>query len=287
MNNFFKTLRSNLKTRRAGLTAAVLLGLIVLTYLLWAGGQKTENEILTAPVKRGPLTITLEESGTIQNSQSAVVRSQVEGNTTILYLVPEGTQVKTGELLVELDSSQLVENLARQQITVMNAEASFIRARENLAVVRNQGESDIAKAELAHQFAVHDLRKYQEGEHPRELQKAEAEINIAREELQRANDKLEWSERLGEEGYVTRTELQADALSAKRAQINLALAESAMDLLINYSNRRNWKRSRTRSPNAASMPPWTAWWSMPPPAAAAPVPGNRWKKASRSANARI
>jgi HlyD family secretion protein len=225
--------------RRRAIAAAVVVIAAVMFYAIWNARRSDAQDYPVTDVQRGPLTISLVESGSIQNSRNAIVKNEVPGNTTIIFLIPEGTHVKKGDLLVELDSSQLDDNRTKQQIIVMNAEAAYIRARENLEVVRNQNESSIAKAELDHRFAEQDLVKYREGEYPRELQKSESDINLAREELQRARDKFEWSERLAEEGYLTRTELQADDLAAKRAEINLALAESALQLLKHYTHQRS------------------------------------------------
>lgn len=226
------------RTVRAALIGILILGVIVAAYAMWPDNKDDQSTAATAQVRRGPLVITIAESGTIQNRQRAVVKSEVEGAATILFLVPEGTDVKKGDLLVELDASQLEEYKTQQQITVQNSEAAFIRAREDLAVTRSQTDSDIAKAELAYKFAQQDLTKYTEGEYPRELQQAESEIKIAKEELERANDKLNWSKRLADQGYVTRTEFQADELSAQRANINLDLANSAKELLETYTHQR-------------------------------------------------
>ncbi len=184
------------------------------------------------------MLISVTESGTIRNRQRMLIKSEVEGTTTILFLIPEGTSVRKGDLLVELDSSKLEDNKTQQQITVMNAEASYIRARENLAVTQSQAQSDIEKAELACKFAELDLKKYIEGDHPRALQKAQADINIAREELERAQDRLDWSHKLAEKDYITRNELQADELATKRAQINLSLANTDLQLLMDYTHQR-------------------------------------------------
>jgi len=60
--------------------------------------------------------------------------------------------------LVELDASGLMDQKIDQQIKVQNAEAAFISARENLAVVENQAQSDMDKAELSYSFAKEDLK---------------------------------------------------------------------------------------------------------------------------------
>ncbi len=234
-----------LRPVRIALAAACIVLLIVVVYAVWFTGADNTNRVATVSVRRGALVISLTESGTIQNRQRAVVKSEVEGTVTILYLIDEGVRVKKGDLLLELDSSRLLDEKNQQQITVLNSEAAFIRARENLAVTKSQTDSDISQAKLTYKFAGQDLEKYLKGEYPRELQKAEADINIAREELQRATDKLDWSKRLAGEGYITRMELQADELAGKRAQINLDLANSALDLLKRYTHQRNLDQLRS------------------------------------------
>jgi HlyD family secretion protein len=191
--------------------------------------------------KRGPLTISVTESGTINNREKVVIKSKVEGKTTILSLISEGTYVRKGDFLIKLDASRLEEEKMQQQITVLNAEAAHIHARENLAVAKSQAESDIARAKLDYNFAQVDLKKDLEGEYPQQLRQAKAEITVAREELQRAEDKLEWSERLHSEGYITRTELQADKLAAKRKKIDVQLAQGKLELLKKFTHMRKLK----------------------------------------------
>jgi HlyD family secretion protein len=186
-------------------------------------------------VARGTLKISISEPGTIQNRERVVLKSEVEGRATILFLIPEGKQVQAGDLLVELDSSQLQENKIQQQISEMNAEAAYVRERENLAIVQSQNASDISEAELKHKFAQQDLKKYLEGEYPQQLQQAEANITLAQAELERAADNLAWSETLAAEGYLTRTELEADRLAKNKCELDLNLARTKLSLLKEYT----------------------------------------------------
>ncbi len=221
------------------LTAAGIALMAVITVLIALGMNRGDTDGAAVPtfeVRQGPLTISVTESGTIQSRERVVVKSEVEGRTSILWLIEEGTHVRKGDLLVELDASALEENKVDQQIRVLNSEAAFIRAREQLEIVKNQAQADVSRAELDYRFAQLNLTKYHEGEYPQELQRAEADINLANEELQRANDKLEWSRRLADEGYLTRMELQADELAARRATIDLELAEGKLKLLEMYTH---------------------------------------------------
>jgi HlyD family secretion protein len=226
--------------------AVVLVAAVAgLAYAVWFSPGSDSAGLATATVKRGPLLISITEAGTIQNRERVVIKSEVEGSNSIIYLISEGTQVEKGDLLVELDASKLEEQRDQQQITVMNAEASFVRTRENLAVVKSQAESDIAEADLQLRFAEQDLKKYLEGDYLRSLKKAEADIKIADEELNRADDKLEWSKRLAAEGYITRTELRADEIAFKRAEIDLDLAKTDLELLKLYTHQRNLDQLRS------------------------------------------
>lgn len=189
-------------------------------------------------VQQGPLTISVVQPGTIKSTEQVSLKSEVEGQATIIFLIPEGTVVQEGDLLVELDASRLQDDLIQQEIATHNAEAAFVRARENLAVVRNQAASNISRAELDYQFAQEDVKQYQEGLYPQEIKEAESRITLAHEELERAAEKLKWSERLFEELYISQTELDADRLTFNRAELNYELAVASLDLLRDYTSQR-------------------------------------------------
>jgi len=159
------------------------------------------------PAAKGLLDITVTESGTISPSEQLILKSELEGRSTILFLIAEGTKVKAGDLLVELDATDLEDRRIEQTIQVQNAEAAFIRSRETLEVVRNQAQSDVEKAELDLQYAREDLEKYKAGDYPNKLKELEARITLAREEKQRAEEKLKWSQVLFKEKYLSESEI--------------------------------------------------------------------------------
>ena len=209
--------------------------------LFWRGAASAQATTVQATfaVARGPLTISIIQSGTIKAREMAIIKNEVEGRTSVISLVAEGSRVKKGDLLVELDASTLVDNRLDQQISVQNAEASFVGAKETLEVVKNQAQSDVDKATLTLQFAKEDLQKYIDGEYPNELKQAEANITLAQEELTRVRETLEWSRRLFEENFISQTELQADELNEKKRTLDLELARNNLNLLTEFTYKRN------------------------------------------------
>ena len=189
-------------------------------------------------VRRGPLTISISETGAMRSGEQVIVKSQVPGRATILWIIEEGTPVKADDMLVVLDDSDFQDRKVDQEIRSQNADAGYIRAFENLAVVKNQAQSDNAQADLKLKFAQQDLDKYVEGEYPQQLQEADKEVTIAEEELTRAQDQLAGSEKLYANGYITESELEADKLALKKRQLELGVAKRKLDVLTSYTHQR-------------------------------------------------
>lgn len=215
-----------------GLAAALVAGIAAWT---WRPRSEAESVIPTMEVQPGPLTISFSQDGSIQSRDRVVVRCEVEGRSTIISLIEEGRYVRKDEVLVELDSSRHEESRVEQQLRVEASESAWIQARENLDIVRNQSETDIAEAKLAVKFSCLEQEKFEKGEYQQQLQQADAEISIAREELRRAQDKVAWSRKLSDQGFLTRLEMEADELAARRRDLDLQLALGKKDVLTRYT----------------------------------------------------
>ncbi|MEK6537009.1 MAG: hypothetical protein AABZ63_05955, partial [Actinomycetota bacterium] len=186
-------------------------------------------------VKRDDFLVSLVEGGTLRAVQELIIRNELEGGTTIVSVVPEGTTVKQGDLLVELDSSGLKEKLANQEVTVQNAEGAYGRAKEDLEIQKLTMDAAVKDATLKVEFAISDLEKYKEGDWPQALRAIEARITIAQEEVQRAQDRLNWTKTLETKGYATKDELKADSLTMKRQEIAIAQADEEKRLALKYT----------------------------------------------------
>jgi HlyD family secretion protein len=189
-----------MRRRRRGIATVVSIGLAGVLAAAWLEARVADRALYngpTRPVDRGPLVISVSEAGTIEAREKVVLKCEVNERTTaITYIVPEGTHVKKGELVVQLDSSVLQDELYDEQIDVTNTEAEFLVARENLEVVKNQVKSDTSLAELTLRFAKEDLKQYVEGEYPKLLMEARNQVTLAEEKMEQARDTLQWSEKL-------------------------------------------------------------------------------------------
>jgi HlyD family secretion protein len=244
---------SRFTPRLAGAFAVVVLvGLVVFWLAVVRGGNKSKQELATFTAKRGPLTISVVESGTIKARDQLIIKNELEGRTSIITLVREGTRVKKGDLLVELDASTLQDSKIDQEIRVQNTEATYINAKENLAIVSSQADSDVNKADLTLAFAKQDLRKYQEGQYPKDVNEVNKRIALAKEELKRAEQTLAWSVRLFDEKYLSEAERTADEISVKRKKLEVELAEADLRLLQEFTYPRQIRQLQSDVQQATS-----------------------------------
>ena len=192
-------------TSRRGAAGVWMLALMVLAgaggYWWWRAGQATDtdalpNDALLHTVDRQDFSLEITERGEIQSAGGVEVKSEVKSQNSagiaILRIVPEGTQVESGDFLVELDSSALVSDRLLQQINVNTAEALVIEA-QNL-----------------YETAVIAQKEYLEGLFVQERQTIESEVFVAEENLSRAEEYVEYSRKLAAKGYVSDLQLQAN-----------------------------------------------------------------------------
>ena len=68
----------------------------------WARGLWAEETGLDAgkvhTVTRGPLTISIRQSGTIHHRDKVIVKSKLEGSSTVIWIIDEGKPVEVGDL---------------------------------------------------------------------------------------------------------------------------------------------------------------------------------------------
>ncbi|MHC4706842.1 MAG: hypothetical protein ACYS8I_07130, partial [Planctomycetota bacterium] len=70
--------------------AVALIGVGAVMFASSRAGANSNDNLATFMVKRGPLRISVTESGTIKARDQVILKNEVEGVTSILYLIPEG-----------------------------------------------------------------------------------------------------------------------------------------------------------------------------------------------------
>src|SRR4051794_3990451 len=205
-------------------TALVAIALVGGGGLWWwmrSGDSSDDENILLHTVERGDFELTLTERGEVEAFDVTEIRSLVKSNNTsgnaILRIVPEGTQVKKGDFLVELDSSSLASQRTSQQILVNDAKAAEVEAHNNFDV------------------AVIAKREYLDGTYLQDRQTAESEQFVAEENLYRAKEYYAYSQKLASKGYVNENQLEADRFAVEKAKKDLDAAKTKLKVLDDFT----------------------------------------------------
>lgn len=111
-------------------------------------------------VVKGPMLITVRENGELKAANETRIRSLIEGQATLIFLEKEGTVVKQGQRLIELDVSDLREKRATQGISVERSRASLVAAQQNLEILGKELTAAAAEAKSKLDIARIDLEKF-------------------------------------------------------------------------------------------------------------------------------
>lgn len=183
--------------------------------------QYVPTDLVLHTVERGTLSVEVTDRGNLESAQNIEHVCEVEGGTgggtTILWIIPEGTRVSKGDLLVELDSSNLQDSEKTQRIAYENALSTLARA-----------EADVETAEKA-------LREYEEGTFVQDKKTNEADLTVAQENLRRAQENLRFTEQLYRKGFVNKLDLEAAEFGVRNQQLLVDKAQTALDVLINVT----------------------------------------------------
>lgn len=189
-------------------------------FLRTGSGKKSPTAILHT-VARTTFEHDVVERGEVESAKNVEVRCQVKARnsagTTLLEVVEEGTYVQPGDIVAKLDSTALEQELVQQQIVCNTKKAAMINA-ENLFEA-----AKIAKQE------------YVEGTFHQEQQTILSEILIAEENLRKAREYVDYSERLAARGYVTAQQLEGDAFAVEKARTELDTAKTKLRVLQEYT----------------------------------------------------
>ncbi|NJN14228.1 MAG: hypothetical protein HC813_00775 [Planctomycetes bacterium] len=177
----------------------------------------------THTVRRGNLLISITERGTLKTLKSTQIRA--ETNAKIQSIVAEGTKVKQGEVLVELDKTDAQRELEQfaNQVTQLKAELKSATTEQTIQI--DQNKTDMEKARLDLEIKTVEETKLLEADIPAEERKLKLSIEEAETALDRARDDVKASARLLEEKFVTENDHKQTLLNLKKAENTLQTAE--------------------------------------------------------------
>ena len=166
------------------------------------------DRIPSARVQRGDVRITLVESGELRAEQQSTVTAATDKQ--IVWLVPEGTRVKQGDLLIRFETQkyEIAKSTAQSALAVARAELSKTLAQlEAQKVAQEKARLDYASLpELAEKGFVNrnelDAARLAHEEVRASTRSFEASVDAARANVQRAESEVDQTDRKLDKSFL-------------------------------------------------------------------------------------
>ena len=232
MNRVFDGAVTGRSRRRGG--AALWVVLLVAGVLVLGGGWlaigrdsagDTDNqttEFGVASVRT--FDISTLAGGELEARNQIEIRSQLERQSTVVEIAPEGTRVKKGDLLVRLNSDEIENEIAEEELRVEEARLALEAAETAVEIQISDNESKLRKAQLDLTLKELALEQWREGEDKKTRQANNLAIERAERELERLTDKWNQTQELFKKEFVSKDEYDRDRLSYIEAKAELEKA---------------------------------------------------------------
>lgn len=221
----------------AAAAAGVLIVAAVVLGPLWmnAGAAEVPGKFYT--VVPTDLEVKVKKDGELEAVENVDLQSHVEGRTTIVFIAKEGTWAKKGDLLVELDSALIRQQLLEAKLANRQAEADLQSAQELLAIQEAQNAADLQAAQVSLELANIALEQFEDGSYPQQLATAQTAVDMARITVQNKQEELDRTKSLYAKGFTTATDVQNAELSLTTVKNQLREAETSLKVLTDYTHR--------------------------------------------------
>lgn len=201
----------------------ILVAIVAFFFFTSSPSENSLNKPEFAKTQRGKMLITLKESGFLNAVEEITIKNEITTKQlNIVKVIPDGSYVKAGDFLIELDSEPLetakktIEAKLSERILALN------EAQNSFAITQSEVASETSSAKNSITFAQLDLEKFQQLDKTRQLSEALANIDEAKDQLNLSQQSYTNSVELESKGFETANQVERDKLdlAAKQKKLN-------------------------------------------------------------------
>ncbi len=202
--------------------------------------SNAEKDVPIAVAKRINLRDTVIERGTLASQQTIGIDCQMEGyEIKIIEILPEGTVVKKGDVVVRFDSSNLEKEINEFEQNVANSRSAVQTAKEELIVQEKDNETAIRAANQALEFAKIDQEKYLNGDFKVSKSDLEGAISEMKALVDRNERTVENTRIRVEKGFVGFETLRVVQQELRSAKLRYQRDQQKLEMLLKYDHKKS------------------------------------------------
>jgi HlyD family secretion protein len=232
------------KSRRRWLPYAIAVAVLALVGVGgFAGFKKWKAGTVTSPIMAAkfyavaPMDFDVKvlKDGELAAVNNIDILNLVEGSSTIVQIVKEGSYVHKGDKLVEIDSSEIRQKIEDGTLDVQKSETDVVTARELRAIQESENSAALEAAQIEVDLAALALKQYVEGTYVQSLADADTAVKMAETTSKTKQERLDQTRSLYAKGFVTGSEVKDDELASIQAKNTLDSAKMSLKVLKNYT----------------------------------------------------
>jgi HlyD family secretion protein len=223
--------------------ALVLGGTALGGWLFYSRKHAARPDLLLHKVKKEKLHVTITDRGSLEPADNYYITCKVkaktpgQASTSIRSVIDNGSFVKAGAIIMELDDSALRDNLQSQQILVYQAKEAWKRAELQLTIDYLTNQADVESQKTNREVADIALKEYLNGLYQTTRLDLQNKRIMSESDLTMWTERASWSDRMSRPGrqFVTASQAESDEARRHTSELTLKNFRTQLEVLDNMT----------------------------------------------------
>jgi HlyD family secretion protein len=216
-------------------------------WYFYARQRTARPDLILHKIEKKKFQVTIVDRGSLEPADNTYISCKVkaktpgQASTSIRWVIDNGSPVKEGERILELDDSALQDQFTTQEIAVYQAEEAYKKAELTRTVNKLTNETDVETKKTALAVAEIGLDEYLKGQYLTARVDLKNKLDMSQSDLFMWEERAKWSDRMSQPGrqYVTVSQAEADESRRKTAELTMKSYVTQLDVLDTLTKKKN------------------------------------------------
>jgi len=196
------------------------------------------------PADFGSFEILTLATGELESKERIELRNQLDKVATIVEIIPEGTFVQAGDVLIRLNADAIKDSIDSEELALVEATNELAAARASLEIQISENESKLRKAELAVEIAQLALEQWK-AEDKLQIEKLQLDIDQAQRQVDRWSKKYEKNLELIKQKFISQDQFDQEEIAKINADAELTRAQRNLEVYTKFTRQREAKQKQS------------------------------------------